>query len=104
MSNKRERLTRLGLLLLLVISLGALAGCGEQEGKYTPPPATIIRGSEQATPTAGQPAAPAQQSGATPAQPAAPAPAAGSTAYPYPAHLGTPGPTDTPEVYPTPGK
>jgi predicted small lipoprotein YifL len=95
--KKPGRMVALILVSILLLGLLALAGCGEQGGSPTLPPATIIRSSEQATPTA---APAAEQS-----QPTSPvAPQAEQTAYPFPAHLGTPGPTATPEVYPTPGQ
>ena len=95
------RLERLTVCVLLV-SVCFLAACGGSQGDdYTPPPATIIRSTDQqiATPPPGQ---------AQPAATSQPGPPVQSeqlpSPYPYPTSSGARGPTAAPPlgIYPSP--
>lgn len=82
-----------GLALLAAVT-GTLAACdGEDSDGYTPPPATIIRAADTATPT---PTLPTKEVSPTPS------PQAGtvSPTEGYPAPAITPSQPGTPEAYP----
>jgi len=82
-----------GLALLAAVT-GTLAACdGEDSGDYTPPPATIIRAADTATPT---PTVPTEDLSPTPS------PQAGTVIPPegYPVPATTPSQPGTPEAYP----
>ena len=114
-TKTRRSSTRPGLiwlLLAMVLVVAALAGCSSDETEsYTPPPATIIRASDQPAPTVAPPkptvAAQPTVAGESyplpqpPTLPAAPAASGATTPYPYPL-VPTPRYTMTPFVYPTP--
>jgi len=86
-----------GLALLAAVT-GTLAACdGEDSDGYTPPPATIIRAADTATPTATPtPTLPTKELSPTPS------PQAGtvSPTEGYPAPAITPSQPGTPEAYP----
>jgi hypothetical protein len=104
--SQTQRARGLGLCVIL-LTVACLVGCRQaQDDNYTPPPATIIRSSDQvvATPTQGQ-AQPTEAAVAT--QPAAPAqPGQSTSPYPYPFPTSSaprqPAGTPPPGVYPTP--
>jgi hypothetical protein len=96
------------LVILAVLASVVLSGCGDGGERYTPPPATIIRSSDEAEPTATAVPAqvpPATQAAAAPtAIPPTPAPEPSTYPYPYSGQLpgGAPLPTQAPVVYPSP--
>ena len=88
-------------LLLLGLAISFMAACGSNDSDFfTPPPATIIRASEDVTPTS---ATPTQE--AYPMVTEAPVAAFPSATIPpegYPPVAPTPRESPTPFVYPTP--
>ena len=95
------------MLILLGLVTAYLAACGDDGGEsFTPPPATIIRASEDASPTStvAQPASPTPlpMPPTRPPRPTVARPAEGHPyPYPYPMPVHTPRFSPTPVVYPT---
>ncbi|MEA3408535.1 MAG: hypothetical protein U9R48_10740, partial [Chloroflexota bacterium] len=73
-----------------------LTGCGKEKS-YIPPPATIIRATEEISPTAAK----KEQPSATATRSLAPTASSPTESYPYPSALSTPQRTTTPVAYPT---
>jgi len=88
-------------LILLGLATSFMAACSSNDsGFFTPPPATIIRASEDVTPTIAPPTKEAY-----PVVTAAPSivfPSATTPPEGYPAVAPTPRESPTPVVYPTP--
>jgi hypothetical protein len=99
---------RYRVLYIAMLTMGAflLMGCGQEES-YTPPPATIIRATEEVSPTVAmreeaEPSPTATSPSMPPTRPPAPtAPPSPTDSYPYPPPVRTPRHTATPVVYPT---
>lgn len=103
-SSGRPRRLAWTLILMGLVTL-CLAGCGDKGAEsFTPPPATIIRASEDVTPTSAVvqvasptplPMPPTRPPRPTVASPASDYP------YPYPPQVQLPKISPTPMVYPT---
>ncbi|MFO7918997.1 MAG: hypothetical protein R6V13_13065 [Anaerolineae bacterium] len=95
-------LKRYGILCIVasfILAALLLTGCG-QAADHTPPPATVIRATEEISPTMAiqeEPSATATPEPPTPA----PTESGPSEDYPYPPAAGTPERTATPAAYPT---
>lgn len=100
--SRRKRLTVyarriIAIVALLPLVIAALAACGGEDSRHTPPPATIIRASDTIAPTA----APAEKA-ASP-QPSTPQPQETGTTNPtevYPPPIGGTPSSETPLPYP----
>ena len=92
----------LGILALLGLAMVSIAACGEPE-KVTPPPATIIRASDEIAPTATAPEiAPSLTASSLPMPPSRPAmPAQIKPTKSYPLPVSKPKHSPTPVVYPS---
>lgn len=101
-SHRKEHAVVIAVVVLVSASALVLTACGgDGLEDMTPPPATIIRAEgpvAQPTPRVGPPKAyPVPPQSVSPARPVP------EQRYPYPvSRVGTPGPTPTPVIYPTP--
>ncbi len=94
---KSRDIKRYGILCTAFLILGALllTGCGPA-ASHTPPPATVIRATEEISPTL---AIEEEEPSPTP-EPVSPTPAS-TEPYPYPPAASTPQEATTPVAYPT---